>query len=182
MNAITAEARQEEILWLQRLRQGDERALAWMISRHRVRLLRVAANVLRDSHEAEDVAQEAFIRAFREVKNLRDDRAFAGFLYRICVRLCMDRLRSRRPEPAEFDREVSDQGTRIENRVVIEKLLQLLPTDLRTTLILREIEQLSYDEISHLMHVPVGTVRSRLHAAREKFRVLWTGEMNEVAG
>jgi len=144
-----------------------------LIERHRNRLVRVASNILRDANEAEDVAQEAFLKAFRELDRLRDDQAFSGYVYRICVRLCMDRLRSRRAEPAEFESATADQGEAIENRVVIERLLDRLPYDLRVTLVLREVEQLSYDEIAEVLRVPVGTVRSRLHAAREKFRALW---------
>ncbi len=144
-----------------------------LIERHRSRLVRVASNILRDANEAEDVAQESFLKAFRELDRLRDDQAFSGYVYRICVRLCMDRLRSRRAEPAEFESATADQGEAIENRVVIERLLDRLPYDLRVTLVLREVEQLSYDEIAEVLRVPVGTVRSRLHAAREKFRALW---------
>ncbi len=174
------EAAYEDVRWIERVRTGDEAALATLVARHRARLIRVAANILRDPMEAEDVAQDAFIRAFREIRNLRDDRAFSGYLYRICVRLCMDRLRSRRAEPAEFDGVVPHQGSRVENRVVIEKLLQLLPPDLRTTLVLREIEQMSYEEVAQAMNVPVGTVRSRLHTARERFRDLWLQENRDV--
>jgi len=177
--ALQNEAVLEELSWLARCRAGDQVALSHIIDKHRTRLIRVATNILRDQHEAEDVAQEAFIRGFRELANLRDDRAFAGYIYRIAVRICMDRLRSRRQAPAEFDSGQAAQGTRIENRVVIEKLLAQLTPDLRTTLVLREIEQLSYEEVSELMKVPVGTVRSRLHTARERFRELWLSEMKE---
>jgi len=163
----------EESTWLQRCREGDESALAVMIARHRVRLVRVAANILRDSNEAEDVAQESFIRGFRELWRLRDDRAFSGYLYRICVRLCMDRLRSRRPETIEFDSVQPCEGPAVENRVLIQKLLDRLTPELRATLVLREMEQFSYEEVAAAMKVPVGTVRSRLHTARERFRELW---------
>ena len=67
----------------------------------------------------------------------------------------------------------------MENRVVIEKLLAQLPAELRTTLVLREMEQLSYEEVAEVMHVPIGTVRSRLHTARERFRKLWIEAMSE---
>lgn len=163
----------EELVWLEKGRQGDETALNYLINKHRARLIRVAANILRDSNEAEDVAQEAFIRGFRELRNLRDDRAFSGYLYRIAVRICMDRLRSRKPQTTAIDNGEADRGTQVENRVLIQKLLTMLSPDLRTTLVLREIEQLSYEEVSQVMRVPIGTVRSRLHAAREKFRELW---------
>jgi RNA polymerase sigma-70 factor (ECF subfamily) len=171
---------QEDAIFLERCRAGDESALTALVGRHRNRLIRVAANILRDSNEAEDVAQDAFLKAFRELSSLRDDRAFSGYLYRICVRLCMDRLRQRRAEPAEFDFVDNGSEAYVENKVVVEKLLNLLPSDLRTTLVLREMEQLSYDEIAEVMNVPVGTVRSRLHVAREKFRKLWQNATRET--
>jgi RNA polymerase sigma-70 factor (ECF subfamily) len=169
----------DELQWVYRCRHGDQTALGYLIARHRNRLIRTASNLLRDRHEAEDVAQEAFLKAFREIGRLRDDRAFSGYLYRICVRLCMDRLRLKRAEPAEFDSVQNHEGGHIENRVVIEKCLDQMPTDLRTTLVLREIEQLSYEEVAETMRVPIGTVRSRLHTARDKFRRLWLEAVGE---
>jgi RNA polymerase sigma-70 factor (ECF subfamily) len=139
----------------------------------------VAANALRDAHEAEDVAQDAFLKAFREIHRLRDDRAFASYLYKICVRLCMDRLRSRKSEPAQTDLVQQSDGPGVETRILVERLLMQLSPNLRMTLVLREIEQLSYDEVAETMGVPVGTVRSRLHAARERFRWLWANAMRE---
>lgn len=159
--------------WVARCREGDEAAMTALIDRHRNRLIRTAANLLRDRYEAEDIVQESFLKAFREIGKLREDRAFSGYLYRICVRLCMDRLRLKRPELVEFDPGTPAAGNNIENKVVVEKLLAMMPVDLRTTLVLREMEQLSYEEVAEVMHVPVGTVRSRLHSAREKFRNLW---------
>jgi len=169
----------DELQWVFRCRHGDETALGHLVSRHRNRLIRTATNLLRDRHEAEDVAQESFLKAFREINRLRDDRAFSGYLYRICVRLCMDRLRLKKAEPAEFDSVQQHEGRHIENKVVIEKCLDQLPADLRTTLVLREIEQLSYEEVAETMAVPIGTVRSRLHTARDKFRRLWVEAVGE---
>jgi RNA polymerase sigma-70 factor (ECF subfamily) len=91
----------------------------------------------------------------------------------------MDRLRLKRAELVEFDSSEPHEGGNVENRVLIEKLLALLPAELRTTLVLREIEQLSYEEVAEMMHVPIGTVRSRLHTARERFRKLWVEAMAE---
>jgi len=172
-HVIAAEAAAQERQWVGRCRVGDETALACLIARHRNRLVRTATNLLRDRHEAEDVAQESFLKAFREIGKLRDDRAFSGYLYRICVRLCMDRLRLKRAELVEFDAAQPHCGGNVENRVVIEKLLSQLPAELRTTLVLREMEQLSYEEVAEVMQVPIGTVRSRLHTARDRFRKLW---------
>ncbi len=163
----------QELYWVARCREGDQVALSCLISKHRVRLVRAATNLLRDRNEAEDIAQEAFLKAFRELAKLREDRAFAGYLYRICIRLCMDRLRLKRPEMVEFDPSEPCEGKNIENKVLIEKLLLKLPHELRATLVLREMEQLSYEEVAEVMRVPIGTVRSRLHTARERFRSLW---------
>lgn len=163
----------EEIGLVARVRNGDEVAMNRLVAKHRQRLIRVAANILRDKHEAEDMAQDAFLKAFREINKLRDDRAFSGYLYRICVRLCMDRLRARKPtsELTETGKGGTDQA--IETRILIERLLEKLNPELRTTLVLREMEELSYDEVAAVMNVPVGTVRSRLHAARERFRAIY---------
>lgn len=176
MNGVANTGRDHGIIesyFVARVRSGNEAAMSTLIDRHRGRLIRTAHNLLHDRFEAEDVAQESFLKAFREIGKLRDDRAFSGFIYRICVRLCMDRLRLKRAEVIEFDTVHESEGQSIETKVLVFKLLDLLSEELRTTLILREMEQLSYDEISAAMDVPVGTVRSRLHAAREKFRRLW---------
>lgn len=170
---IFRDAREGEALLVARVRNGDESAYKELIDRHRTRLIRTASNILRDPIEAEDVAQEAFLKAYRELYRLREDRAFASFIYRICVRLCVDRLRLRRAEPSPLEPSEQAQNGSIENKVLIEKLLAQLPPDLKTTLILREVEQLSYEEVAVVMKVPVGTVRSRLHTARERFRTLW---------
>ncbi len=169
----------QERQWVSRIRLGDEAALGCLVARHRNRLIRTATNLLRDRHEAEDVAQESFLKAFREIGKLRDDRAFSGYLYRICVRLCMDRLRLKRAELVEFDSAQPHQGGAVENKVMVEKLLAQLPAELRATLVLREMEQLSYEEVAEYMHVPIGTVRSRLHTARERFRKLWIDAVGE---
>lgn len=176
-----ADSAAEDLYWIHRGRSGDQTALAWIAGKHRNRLIRTAANIVRDRHEAEDIAQEALLKAFHELNRIRDDRAFASYLYRICIRLCMDRLRSRRPEPQEFDSVQNHAGASVENRLVIEKLLAQLSPELRATLVLREMEQLSYEEVAEMTRVPIGTVRSRLHTARDRFRKLWIEAMKEQA-
>ncbi len=170
---------QEEIGWVTRVRNGDEEAMDRIVSKHRQRLIRVASNILRDRHEAEDMAQDAFLKAFREIHKLRDDKAFSGYLYRICVRLCMDRLRSKKPTSELMETGHGGTDQKIETKILIERLLELLNPELRTTLILREMEELSYDEVAAVMNVPVGTVRSRLHAARERFRAIYQDAIEE---
>jgi RNA polymerase sigma-70 factor (ECF subfamily) len=172
-SAAAAQVRDDEAALVLKCRQGDENSLRELVDRHRVRLIRTAANILRDAVEAEDVAQESFLKAFRELHRLRDNRAFSSFLYRICVRLCVDRLRLKKPEISPLEASIKVAPASIETKVLVERLLQKLPVELRTTLVLREIEQLSYEEVAKAMNVPVGTVRSRLHTARERFRAFW---------
>src|SRR5579875_3369398 len=84
----------EEVLWVARARTGDEAALRWLLGRYRSRAVPLAAHILRrHPDEAEDVAQQAFVRAFRSLPRLRGDAGFAAWLYRIVVRLCLDRQR-----------------------------------------------------------------------------------------
>jgi RNA polymerase sigma-70 factor (ECF subfamily) len=172
--------RLEEAALVKRCRAGDDEALRKLLGRYRSRLVRVAANLLHDRAEAEDVAQDAFLKAFGELRRLRDDGAFGGFLYRICVRLCVDRLRLKRAEPLPVDVPTEIRRGSIETRLLVRQLLNRLPPDLKVTLMLRELEGLSYEEVAEATGVPVGTVRSRLHAARERFRKLWESALREV--
>ncbi len=167
----------EEARWLVRARTGDAAALGWLLERYRTRTVRLAAHVLRAEADAEDVAQEAFVRAFRRLHTLRGDGAsFGPWLRRIVVRLCLDRLRRGRHEASALtddDWDALAPADLADTRLLIEALLDTLSPPLRAALVLREMEGLDYDEIAHVLAVPVGTVRSRLHAARAQFRALW---------
>ncbi len=174
-----AALRLEDADLVRRCKTGEEAAYRQILDRYRARLIRIATNLLHDRMEAEDVAQEAFLRAFRELGRLRDDCAFGGFIYRICVRLCVDRLRLKRAETIPFDIAVDISRGSIETRMVVGQLLERLPPDLKAALVLRELEGLSYEEVAEAMGVPIGTVRSRLHAAREKFRKMWISQVME---
>jgi RNA polymerase sigma-70 factor, ECF subfamily len=170
----------EEAELVRRCKTGDEIAFRRLLDRYRARLIRIASNLMRDRGEAEDVAQETFLKAFGELGRLRDDCAFGGFLYRICVRLCIDRMRLKRAETIPFDASVEFPRGSLETRMVVRQLIERLPAELKATLVLREIDGLSYEEVAAATGVPVGTVRSRLHAAREKFRKLWVSTVREV--
>lgn len=175
----------EEARWVARAQAGDAAAQRWLLGRYRARIVRLAAHVLRGEADAEDVAQEAFVQAFRHLSSLRRDGAsFGPWLRRIAVRRCLDRLRraGRRLEaPADEAREGADRGgeARADTRLLVEALLDKLSAPLRAALVLRECEGLDYDEIADILRVPVGTVRSRLHAARAQFRALWLAAESE---
>lgn len=156
-----------------KVRIGDANAVTELIQMNRKTVVRTAFQILRDVHEAEDVAQEAFIRAFTNASKLREDGSFKRYLHQITVRLCIDHLRKKRVQPVETIEIEAKQSVDLDTKFTIERVLERLSPDLRTTLILREVQQLNYSEIALILNVPVGTVRSRLHSARERFRQLW---------
>ncbi len=172
-----------EAAWACRARGGDAEAMERLVELHRTGLRRMTTNLLRDPHTAEDVVQEAFLKAFRELPKLRDDASFKAYLFRIAARICIDRLRRARPVLEHEDRAGECPGVptaaRVLETMMVERVLARLPADARVVIVLREIEGLSYEEIAEVLAVPLGTVRSRLHASRERFRALWT-EMLEA--
>ena len=170
----------EETAWVARARAGDEAAYRWLLTRYRARAVRLAAHVLRRDAEAEDVAQEAFLRAFRSLRSLTGEGRFAAWLFRIVVRLCLDRLRRTRGEVSLEDAPPpAAPSDASETRLLVSALLDQLAPPMRAALVLREMEGLEYEEIAQALGVPVGTVRSRLHAARAQFRALWVAATEE---
>lgn len=177
----------EEALWIERARTGDDAAYRWLLGQYRARVVRLAAHVLRGGGDAEDAAQEAFVRAFQRLPSFRGNGRFSAWLFSITVRLCLDRRRM-----ARFGREVSADAapnavsnavslhTSPDTHLLIEALLDQLSPPMRAALVLREIEGFEYDEIAQMLQIPVGTVRSRLHAARARFRELWTAVQTEA--
>lgn len=173
----------EEALWIDRARTGDDAAYRWLLGRYRARVVRLAAHVLHDGSDAEDAAQEAFVKAFQRLPSFRGSGRFSAWLFTLTVRLCLDRRRSARigrevPIGAGPDAASSDASP--DTRLLIDALLDQLTPPMRAALVLREIEGFEYDEISQMLQIPVGTVRSRLHAARARFRELWTAAQAEA--
>src|SRR5690606_22449123 len=138
-----------------------------------------------DPTEAEDVTQEAFLKAYRALPSFRGDSAFYTWLYRIAINTAKNALVAHQRRPVDFDLDLQDpeqfdrqtklkeaetpEGVLLtdEIRDTVEQAIQQLPDDLRTAIILRELEGLSYEEIAQAMDCPVGTVRSRIFRARE---------------
>ena len=174
----------EEAAWIDRARAGEEAAFRWLLARYRQRVVRLAAHILRDPEEAEDAAQEAFIRAFRRLGSYRGEARFFTWLCRIVVRTCLDRQRlarwnRERHAGAEAPGPPAD-ADQPDLRLLVEALLDRLTPRLRAALVLRELEGMEYAEIAGALRIPVGTVRSRLNAARAQFRALWSAAMREA--
>lgn len=168
-----------------RVLNGDKNAFNLLVLRYQHRVSALVGRFIHDAHEAEDVCQEAFIKAYRALPLFRGDSAFYTWLYRIAVNTAKNYLvsRNRRPPASDVeveDAELSEVGSilrEIENpesklataklKLAIEQAIEDLPEDLRTAFTLREFSGLSYEDITEVMDCPVGTVRSRIFRARE---------------
>jgi len=169
-----------------RAQQGEKKAFELLVVKYQRKLLRLISRLVRDPAEAEDVAQEAFIKAYRALPQFRGDSAFYTWLYRIGVNTAKNYLVSqgRRPpsstekdneeaetfEDADALRDINTPESMLLSKEIantVNTAMAKLPEELRTAISLREIEGLSYDEISEVMNCPIGTVRSRIFRARE---------------
>lgn len=164
---------------------GDKNAFNLLVLRYQHRVAALIGRFVHDTQEAEDVCQEAFIKAYRALPLFRGDSAFYTWLYRIAVNTAKNYLvsRNRRPPSSDVDydeAETIELGSVLreiegpENSLLTEKLkeaidkaVEELPEDLRTAFTLREFAGLSYEDITEVMDCPVGTVRSRIFRARE---------------
>ena len=168
-----------------RAQAGDRRAFDLLVLKYQQKVAGLIARYLRDPNEVQDVAQEAFIKAYRALGGFRGESAFYTWLYRIAINAAKNHLasRGRRPPRDDIEMEVAEQlesGGRLremgtpENHLLseeiaqtVQKALDELPEDLRTAIVLRELEGLSYEEIAEAMDCPIGTVRSRIFRARD---------------
>jgi RNA polymerase sigma-70 factor (ECF subfamily) len=153
-----------------RVRAGDKRAFDLLVAKYQRRLMRLLSRIVHDPAEAEDVVQETFIKAYRALRHFRGDSAFYTWLYRIGINTAKNFLATqgrRTPTSTEADAEQAEAFTDGEHLRDINTPMDALPVDLRTAIALREIEGLSYEEISDIMACPIGTVRSRIFRARE---------------
>lgn len=169
-----------------RVQQGDKAAFDLLVLKYQRKILRLLSRMLRDQSDIEDVMQEAFIKAYRALPQFRGESAFYTWLYRIAINTARNWMSSqgRRPsspngnqteEGETFDEidNLTDNNTpesMLASREIAESVnmtIQELPQELRTAIVLREIDGLSYEEIAEAMSCPIGTVRSRIFRARE---------------
>lgn len=170
---------------VERVQNGDKQAFDILVKKYQHRIVKLVSRFLNDSGDVLDVTQEAFIKAYRAIPNFRGDSAFYTWLYRIAINTAKNHLVSQARRPPGVDIDASDaeqfEGSlalkefatperlllKDEIERVVTETIEGLPEDLRTAITLRELEGLSYEEISEVMGCPVGTVRSRIFRARE---------------
>ena len=170
---------------VRRVQRGDKGAFDALVLKYQHKLVKLVMRYVRNPAEAEDIAQEAFIKAYRALPQFRGDSAFYTWLYRIAINTAKNAVVSRDRSPVEYDldrksEESYDMQGRMKDsetpealvltdeiRSIVNAAIDALPEDLRTAIVLRELDGLSYEEIAAAMDFPVGTVRSRIFRARE---------------
>lgn len=178
--------READLLLVERVQSGDQAAYGMLVQKYQRKLLRLVQRLVRDPAEAEDVAQEAFIKAYRALPNFRGESAFYTWLYRIGINTAKNWLVAHARRLPMVTDVIDEEQDRLEDggllrndetpdRILMSKeigetvnaAMLALPADLRTAITLREIDGLSYEEIAQVMDCPIGTVRSRIFRARE---------------
>lgn len=170
---------------VERVQRGDKKAFDVLVLRYQHKVANLISRYVRDPSETLDVVQETFIKAYRALPKFRGDSAFYTWLYRVAINTAKNHLasQSRRPPGDDIDAEMAEQmdmgaplkeyatpeNIAMEGEVAatIQAALDELPEELRTAIVLRELEGLSYEEIAQAMECPIGTVRSRIFRARE---------------
>ncbi|MFM7397303.1 MAG: RNA polymerase sigma factor RpoE [Gammaproteobacteria bacterium] len=177
---------QSDLSLVQLAQRGDAGAFDALVRRYQHKVVKLVLRYVRDPAEAEDIAQEAFIKAYRALPRFRGDSAFYTWLYRIAINTAKNVLASRGRSPIRYEVDQTDDEDHYdvvanmkdtatpealalteEIRSIVTSAIDALPEDLRTAIQLRELEGLSYEEIAAAMECPVGTVRSRIFRARE---------------
>lgn len=175
---------QTDLQLVRKVRNGDRAAFDLLVVKYQSRVASIISRYVYDSQEVMDLAQEAFIKAYRAIDRFRGDSAFYTWLYRIAVNTAKNYLesRSRRPQGSADSAEAEnfDDGRRLRDIASPERLLQRdqlqkelnnaianLPEELRSAFLLREYDGLSYEDIARILECPIGTVRSRIFRARD---------------
>ena len=172
-------------LLVERVQQGDKAAFDILVGKYQHKILKLVGRYVRDPDEARDIAQEAFVKAYRALGSFRGESAFYTWLYRISINTAKNYIAAARRRPEDYQMDLQDpeqyelhgrlsdidtpEGNVLseEIRQTVNAAIDALPEDLRTAIVLREVEGMSYEEIATTMECPVGTVRSRIFRARE---------------
>jgi len=170
---------------VRRVQKGDKGAFDLLVLKYQHKIVNLVMRYVRDPDQALDITQEAFLKAYRALPRFRGDAAFYTWMYRIAVNTAKNYLAAQRRRPMDVELDLQDpeqyelhaklkdidtpEAVNIGNELqaTVERAFASLPEDLRTAIVLRELDGMSYEEIAETMECPVGTVRSRIFRARD---------------
>ncbi|MEI5909334.1 RNA polymerase sigma factor SigW [Bacillus spongiae] len=173
---------------IKQVMKGDQNAFAEIVELYKDKVFQICFRMLGNRHEAEDMAQEAFVKAYMNIHTFQQHRKFSTWLFRIATNLCIDRIRKKKPD-YYLDAEVTgtegltmysqlstgeplpeEEVESMELQEVIQKAISKLPEKYRSVIVLKYIEELPLKEISEILDMPLGTVKTRIHRGREALR------------
>lgn len=198
---MSASEREIDAELVARVQRGDKRAFDLLVLKYQRKVIRLLSRMIRNPGDVEDVAQEAFIKAYRALPQFRGDSAFYTWLYRIAINTARNwqAAQNRRPNTvSSSENEEGETFNQVDNLIdintpeamvaskqiveTVNAAIAALPEDLRTAIVLREIEGMSYDDIAQSMDCPIGTVRSRIFRAREAIAAQLRPMLNSDSG
>lgn len=167
-----------------RATSGDPAAFNSLMQQHEGRMYAVALRMCANREDAQDCLQEAMLRIYRAISGFKGESSFATWVYRITMNTCLDELRKRKNRQSTSLDNLLDMGwspsdetnapekhaIRNESRRALQSAIANLPEDMRSAIVLRDIEGLSYDEIAQALGINIGTIKSRISRGREKLR------------
>ncbi|HHW36486.1 MAG TPA: RNA polymerase sigma factor SigW [Bacillales bacterium] len=173
---------------IKQVKKGDQNAFAEIVELFKDKVYQLCYRMVGNAHDAEDIAQEAFIRAFVNINSYDTNRKFSAWLYRIATNLSIDRLRKKKPDyflDAEIEGtegltmysqiptgelQPDEMVENLEFQEWIQQGINELPVMYRSVIVLKYIEELSLKEIGDILDLPIGTVKTRIHRGREALR------------
>lgn len=182
---------------IKRIQLGDMDAFEQLVTQYEKKVYSIAYRLVGNHEDASDLAQEAFIKVFKSIKNFRGDASFSTWLYHVVSNVCRDYLRKNKLKTSSLDEPVVFEGECLERQIIdsslgpnqiaeqkelqayVQKLILQLPDDYRLVLVLREYMDFSYEEIAKEMNITMGTVKSRLNRARNMLKDKLLGEREQ---
>ncbi|MGN7386315.1 RNA polymerase sigma factor [Sporosarcina sp. SAFN-015] len=170
---------EQEQLWVQQVLAGDKQAYAHIINKYKNQLYATILRMTKNPQDAQDFVQDAFIKVYRNLDKYDASGSFSGWIYRVAINHCMDEFRKKRYSMTQIvideERVVEPNHPELvflkkEKSRQLERLIATLPEDERLIILLRYVNEISYEEIGEVMEVPTSTVRNKLHRAKKKMR------------
>jgi RNA polymerase sigma-70 factor (ECF subfamily) len=177
---VSSQAEQDDTQLVTASQQGDQDAFAFLVQRHQRRVFNMVLRILQDYDEASEITQEAFLGAWLGLPSFRGEARFATWLYRIAYNCCLRQLERRKQERAlqavlqaeiilarmNEEKQAEDTIELRDRQAIVREQLEKLPAKYRIVLILRHLQEMTYEEIAEILIMPIGTIKSHLFRAR----------------